>query len=284
MNKGNSDLSGYYRAQAGQKKYLDALVRLTNPTQYDVVLDIGTGSGTVSFFLGNRVQKITAIDPNRKFIEKNRSQISKMREAGDASQSSTINFEVMGAEDVEENFPTASFDTVICWGSVHHFRDCTKAMKGISRVCRPGGKLIIYDAFFPEAVREFWEMASTIHDPTTVRHRTYFEYMELLRQHDFIPETILPFRHRNILDTWLSTIDKKEDDVIAGGIKTIHPGKYDAWLGKAHQKGLKESLREEILGLSDMHKTYMSIRDGENGCEFTYDTFVLSAVRERRSR
>ena len=68
----HSGLANYYRIQGGQKKYLDVLLKLANPSSHDVVLDIGTVSGTVGFFLGERVKKIYAIDPNQDLIDKNR--------------------------------------------------------------------------------------------------------------------------------------------------------------------------------------------------------------------
>lgn len=282
-NTEDKDLTNYYHSQAGQKKYLDALLKLVKPSQHDVILDIGTGSGTVSFFLGDRVKKIYAIDPNQTYIEKNRIRADKIVETREVLPSFNVNFQVMAAEDIEVHFPATYFDTIVCWGSVHHFSDYAKAMKGISQTCKPGGKLIIFDAFFPEAIRDFWEMVSTIHDPTTVRHHTYFEYMEMLRQNGFIPETILPFRHRNMLNKWLSTINRM-DEVVTEEIKAIHPGKYNAWLEKARQKGLKETLKQEILSLDDVKKAYISIRDlGDGNYEFTYDTFVLLATKERRA-
>jgi len=290
MSNCNWDLSKYYREQAGQKKYLDALLNLASPSPLDVVLDVGTGSGTISFYLGERVKKIYGIDPDANLIKKRQAEIIQMVETHKVSPTFNVDFEILGAEDIGVRFPVSYFDTIVCWGSVHHFGDYIKAMKGISQTCKPGGTLIIFDAFFPESVRDFWEMASTIHDPTTVRHHTYFEYMEMLRLNGFIPETILPFRHPVNLNKWLDKINKPDegvrtDDVLSDMIKSLHPGKYDQWLSNARQKGLKETLKQEILNLDDEKKGYLSlINPGNDEYEFTYDAFVLSAVKDRRSK
>jgi len=276
-------MDAYYAMQANKERYLDALVTLAVPKGLDVVLDVGTGSGTVSFFLGSRVKKIFGIDPNEKYIQKNREEAARlMTKALKANQHCEIEFLPLAAEEIESKFPEAFFDTVVCWGSVHHFRDCQKAMQNIRRVSKPRGNLIIFDAFFPEQVRDVWELASTIHDPTTVRHHTYFEYMEMLRDHDFYPKTILPFRHINNLDTWLDTIDEQDEPRIANLISILHPGKYDRWLDDSRKEGigLKKKLRREILDLEEDMKALMSIRDLEDGqYEFTYDTFVLLAQK-----
>jgi len=270
----------YYKSQAAQKKYLDALLTLTEPTPYDVILDVGTGSGTVSFFLAEREKKNYGIDPNQNFIEQNKNVAQQLIEAREVLPHFNVEFLALRAEDIKDQFSESYFDTIVCWGSVHHFKDYQKAMEGIRYVSKPEGKLIIFDAFFPEPVRDFWELASTIHDPTTVRHHTYFEYMEMLRESNFTPKTILSFRHRNNLDKWLSTINR-EDHEITAEIKSLHPGKYDEWLEKAHEKGLRQALREQILNLDEDKKAFMSIKDLGNGeYEFTYDTFVLLAEKE----
>jgi ubiquinone/menaquinone biosynthesis C-methylase UbiE len=290
-------LQDYYQSQAAQKKYLDALLTLVAPSPYDLVLDVGTGSGTVSFFLADRVKKVYGIDPNQKYIERNQARARQLHEHGELLPHARLEFLMMQAEelikmaeDIEAPFPPNYFDHVVCWASVHHFTDHRMAMEGIYQATKPGGKVIIFDAFFPEALREFWQLASTVHDPTTMEHHTYFEYMEMLRESGFTPKVILPFRHPNNLDKWLATIDKllekKKEDQIAQEIMELHQDKpyaalYQTWLEQARPKGLKAALRETILALAPEKRALMSIKELDNGqYEFTYDTFILSAVKE----
>lgn len=122
-------------------------------------------------------------------------------------------------------------------------------------------------------------MTSTVHDPSTVHHRTYFEYMNMLRTNSVCPETILPFTHTQKLEKWLSTIKKPDADIV-DKIKSLHPGKYDEWLDRALKKGLMNALRKEIMSLSDEKKSFISLNDtGEGGYEFSYDAFILSALK-----
>jgi SAM-dependent methyltransferase len=277
-----SEAMEYYQRQRGQKKYMDALLKLSSPAPYDVVLVIEKGSATASIFLGDRVKKVYAVEPNGDafFIKASRENVDELLAQREFLPHFNVNFMGIKPEDIALQFPKQYFDTVVFWGSLHHFQDYEKVMEEAQKVCRPGGKLIIFDGFFPEPIRDFWEMASTIHDPTTVRHHTYFEYMEMLRRFKFKPITVLPFRHPNIMDKWLTSI-KGEDNIIAEKIKTFHPGKYDAWLEKAINKGLRQTLRQEILDLDEEKKAFMDIKAGDDGqWEFTYDTFVLLAERE----
>jgi ubiquinone/menaquinone biosynthesis C-methylase UbiE len=288
------ELQDYYNSQAAQKKYLDALVTLAAPAPHDVVLDVGTGSGTVSFFLADRVKKIYGIDPNSNYITRNQAIAKKLLEHGELLSQARLEFLVMGAEEIEDLFSPSYFDSVVCWASVHHFADYRRALKGIHRVTKPGGKLIIWDAFFPEAVRELWQLASTVHDPTTMEHYTYFEYMEMLREAGFVPRSVLPFRHPNNLDRWLATIDKllkeKSEDQIAREILDRHRDKpyaarYQSWLDQARAQGLKAALREDILRLDEEKRALMSLElvkdeKGQESWQFTYDTFVLLSEKE----
>jgi SAM-dependent methyltransferase len=276
----------YYQRQRGQRKYLDSLLELGAPSMSDVVLIIERGSATASFLLGDRVKKIHAVEPNGDpaFIRANRTLVEELVKEREFLPHFHVDFTEFPAEEIGQSFLPAYFDTIVFWGSLHHCHHAEKALEGARDVCRPGGKLIIFDGFFPEPIREFWTLASTIHDPSTVRHRTYSEYMILMRQFGFIPKTILPFEHPQNLDEWLNAIRKSDEDIIQE-IKSIHPGKYDAWLDRAREKGLRQTLRDEILQLDDEQKALLSIRcqgkdaQGNDQYGFINDTFLLLAEK-----
>lgn len=274
-------MGDYYKDQRDQNQYVDALLELAAPSHEDLALVIEKGYATVSIGLGDLVNEVYAIDSNGSafYVKENQKKVDKIIAHQGGALSFNVKYHEIKPEDISREFPAMYFDIIVLWGALHHFNNYEKAMEGILEVCKPGGKLIIFDAFFPEQIREFWERASTIHDPTTVHHHTYIEYMEILRQFKFNPIKILPFRHRNRLDKWLSTIGGDENK-IAEEIRILHPGKYDLWLEDALKKGLRQTLRDEITNLDDEMKTHMSIETkGNNEWEFTYDTFVLMAEK-----
>lgn len=92
-NYGYKNICHYYRKQAGLKQYLDALFLLTAPCQDDVILDVGTGSGAVSFFLGDHVKKIYAIDPNASLITQNQQKSQKLIKDREVSHSFNVEFQ-----------------------------------------------------------------------------------------------------------------------------------------------------------------------------------------------
>ena len=124
---------------------------------------------------------------------------------------------------------------------------------------RRDGRLIVFDAFFPEPVRDFWTEASKANDPSTVGHHTYFEYMEMLRDSGFHPVEIRPFRHREKLHRWFKR---------AGG-----------------DPDLQRRYRQKAIGSDPDTKRYMTIRKDTVGkWEFWYDTFLLLATQEQNDQ
>lgn len=71
----------YYERQRSQKQYMDALLELSLPSPYEVVLAVEKGSATASIFLGDRVEKVYAVEANGDgvFSEANRKNTEDLR-------------------------------------------------------------------------------------------------------------------------------------------------------------------------------------------------------------
>lgn len=99
----------------------------------DVVLDVATGTGLVSFKVAQRAKHVYAVDFSPPFIdEANR----KVKETGIGN----VEFSL---EDVcSLSFDKDMFDVVICVNSLHFIRDPQQALSEMKRVLKPGGRLI----------------------------------------------------------------------------------------------------------------------------------------------
>jgi len=95
------------------------------------LLDVGCARGRFSKALAQRGARITGIDAAEKFISIARGNVP------DAT------FEVASATDIR--FEDNSFDGVFCLEVLEHVPETEKAVREMTRVLRPGGKIIIID-------------------------------------------------------------------------------------------------------------------------------------------
>ena len=101
------------------------------------VLEIGSGTGaTIPFveFGSDKVTSFTATDISSGMLERARTI---------AAGNDRIHFALMPADSLA--FPDASFDTVTCSLVLCSVPDPVKALQEMSRVCKPGGRIILLE-------------------------------------------------------------------------------------------------------------------------------------------
>ena len=129
----NLDLHGYADSI---KRRLSELV----PNSEDVrVLDVGTGMASTSNFLLQHLSKrsrIWSLDPSEEVIANARAAVAK-------EDRLRIKFVQGSADDLE--FEDESFDFVVSVMVMHHIETVDKSIAEMSRVLRPGGRLIVVD-------------------------------------------------------------------------------------------------------------------------------------------
>lgn len=122
--------------------FLDELVPQFDLKSGQKVLDIGTGTGVLIPYLIEAVGPsgaVTAIDSSEKMIQKCKTKHSQLR---------NVNIKIGNIE--EEAFPPEFFDAVICFGVFPHINRKEKALRNISSMLKPSGKLIIAHALSRE--------------------------------------------------------------------------------------------------------------------------------------
>ena len=100
------------------------------------VLDVGTGPGFFAIILAELGYQVTAVDYTASMLEEAR------RNAG--ALAGCIRFRQMNAEEL--TFPADSFDVVVTRNVTWHLRDPERAYGQWSRVLKPGGVLLNFDA------------------------------------------------------------------------------------------------------------------------------------------
>lgn len=115
------------------------------------VLDVGTGFGSTVTFLAAKLpkagSKLWSIDPSGEVIENAKVEFAKNKNA------QRISVEFVQADAAKLGFEDDFFDAAISVMVLHHIEDLARVFSELSRVLRPGGKLIIAD-YQPSAGKE----------------------------------------------------------------------------------------------------------------------------------
>jgi len=106
------------------------------------VLEIGCGMGTHAAMLARCGARITAIDLTEKAVETAKHRFEIFGLQGEIKQ----------ADAEQLLFPDGSFDFVWSWGVIHHSRSTESIVTEITRVLRPGGRVMIMVYYRPSLV------------------------------------------------------------------------------------------------------------------------------------
>ncbi len=104
-------------------------------------LDLGCGTGNYTTKLSSLPVQITGLDPSELMLREAR------------KKSDNISWLAGRAEELP--FEDATFDTVLCMLTVHHWKDLKMGMKNIFRVLKVQGKLIIFTST-REQMEQYW--------------------------------------------------------------------------------------------------------------------------------
>lgn len=135
----NSFSSGdFYNKQTQDEQHLKNILDFL-PINADMkILDLGTGSGYLSFPIAKKYSNISVIglDIVEKALEVNRFR---------AKEEQIRNISFITYNGIEFPFSDSEFDRVISRYALHHFPDIQKSISEVSRVLKRGGFLFVSD-------------------------------------------------------------------------------------------------------------------------------------------
>lgn len=207
---------------------------------YGVVLDIGTGAGYAAIAVAGTVGKVIATDVEQDLLNVAE---AKFRERGIGN----VELKKMPAERL--SFPDESFDGVMMRYTLHHCDDAVRALAESHRVLKPGGVLLMADAFFPEKLVRFWSILALLRHGKWCPYFTYRQHMDMFRATGFAVRTMAP-----------KLVVQKLDDFYASAPE--------------HQR---EPLRILIGTLIDEERRLMHFSEVDGKTIFAYDGFELVA-------
>jgi ubiquinone/menaquinone biosynthesis C-methylase UbiE len=155
---------------AGAKElHADEVVRLVveaaRPQPEDQAIDLACGPGSVACAMAKRVRHVVGLDATAAMLEKAREL---------AAREGVANVKWRTGDVYRTPFADGSFDVVTCRFAFHHLEDPALAFAEMVRICKPGGRIVVCDAFAsndPEKAAALNAM-DRIRDPSTVGYRT----------------------------------------------------------------------------------------------------------------
>lgn len=121
-----------------------------------IVLDVGAGTGRLTFPISKIANKVCAIEPEEEMIQHLKERMDKLKSKNkiEAEKASV------------ENIPYSNnyFDVVICAWVVGHFKNIKKGFSEIKRVLKNDGILLIIE----HNGNDEWEKLSIIEDPNFI--------------------------------------------------------------------------------------------------------------------
>jgi len=143
---------------------LDLLVEAARPLDTDVSLDVACGPGSVVVAFAARVRQAVGLDATEAMLEEAR---------GLAARAGVGNVAWHRGDAYALPFADGAFDIVSCRFALHHLQEPARAFAEMVRVARPGGRIVLCDAFASDdpAKAAAFNAMERHRDPSTAEFR-----------------------------------------------------------------------------------------------------------------
>ncbi|PYM21416.1 MAG: methyltransferase type 11 [Candidatus Rokuibacteriota bacterium] len=172
---------------------LKLVVELSGAGAEDTVLDVACGPGLIVVAFARVVKHATGIDITPAMLK---------RATVYAAEQGVSNVTWRQGDVLPLPYPDASFSIVSSRFAFHHFLDPFAVLREMTRVCAPGGTMVVVDtAPAPEKV-DALNRVELLRDPSHVRALTLDEHLDLFRRAGLPEPRVTRYR----LDTDLESL------------------------------------------------------------------------------
>jgi ubiquinone/menaquinone biosynthesis C-methylase UbiE len=151
---------------------LRLLVELAELSGEDTVLDVACGTGMVACAFAEVARRVSGIDLTSAMLEQARLL---------AQQRNLSNLSWYHGDIETLPFSDNSFSVVLSRYAFHHFLNPGPVIREMSRVCHPGGKIMIIDALLPPEKIDAYNRFEKLFDPSHNRALTIEEMQWLVK-------------------------------------------------------------------------------------------------------
>ena len=139
-----------------RREQIEALMALASPAVHDRVLDVACGPGALLATLAPRVRRTVGLDLTPAMLQLARAAAPKA-------------WCVRGAAE-RLPFDDGAFSLVVCTWAFHHFASPPRVLREMTRVCAPGGRVVVGDLVGSEddAARARQNAVERLRDPAHV--------------------------------------------------------------------------------------------------------------------
>jgi ubiquinone/menaquinone biosynthesis C-methylase UbiE len=226
---------------------LQMIVEAAQAGPEDTVLDLACGGGIVVCAFAPHVKHATGLDVTPAMLEQSRQL---------AERKKLTNVTWKQGDVTALPFGDASFSIVVTRFSFHHFLDPLSVLKEMTRICAPGGRVVVVDMYCSEdpAKAVEWNRLEKLRDPSHVRCLTLSELKLLFAKVGLPAPKVAFYDLRDTVKALLArSFPNPGDDVKVTEM-------------------FAASMQDDRLGLE------VEMRDGE--LRYAYPTAILSASRD----
>ena len=119
-----------------------AILETLGSTRYASLLDVGTGTGRMLQVLGRNVERVVGFDSSHSMLAVARANLERAEVRG---------VDLRQGDIYVPPFPNDSFDLIVIHQVLHFLDDPVQAIREVSRLLTPGGRLLIVD-FAPHSL------------------------------------------------------------------------------------------------------------------------------------
>ncbi len=170
----------------------EQIERLVRPRGDERALDVGTGAGVLALALAPLVREVVGVDVVPKLLEAARR---------DAPENATF----VEGDAAALPFGNAAFDLLGCRRTVHHVHRPELVVAELTRVARPGAKLMVDDQIAPVDPLDALELDrfERARDPAHERTLPVVDFRHLFEANDLVLEQAEIKTHRRPLGYYL---------------------------------------------------------------------------------